>query len=270
MKAECYGYEIHKRLASQGIQIDIGRLYNVLADMLTEGLLVCRWEKSAKGPQKRVYRLSEKGKKELDKILQDAIDTVHAYHAEYLLSLPSSSKAFEDFALMVAPEVKAYYRMAFFAQGFSIVDERILAVIKGRLTGSEIYVVCPKGVNLNLNVENVIFLHGEYESIPLKEKYVDLLIIEDLPSRQNLWKAAREWYRVTKEDGRLVLIAPTTFFCTFKDPLSIGDFVEKMKLQDHGGEPGKGETLMRILGKHFRKVEKRQMLQMTCLVACKL
>jgi hypothetical protein len=235
--------------------------------MLTEGMLSCRWEKSDKGPKKRVYRLGEKGKKELDKIFRDAIDTVHEYYNEYLLSLPSCTSVFEAFARMAAPEVREQCKVAFFARNTSPIHERILAAVHSRLTTCEIYATHPKEINLNFSFENLISLNGDYDSIPLREKYVDLLIIEGLPSSQGLSKAVAEWGRVMKEKGRLVIIVPTAIFSEFKDLLSIGDFVEKMEHQTAAELPGKGETLRRILQNHFLEVEKEQMLQMTCLVA---
>jgi DNA-binding PadR family transcriptional regulator len=266
-QTECYGYEIHKRLAAQGIEIDIGRLYKVLMEMLTEGMIGCRWEKSDRGPKKRVYRLGENGGKELDKIFRGAIDTVHEYYSEYLLSLPNRTSVFEAFAKMAAPEVREQCKVAFFARNTSPIHERILAAVHSRLPACEIYATNPTKVNLNRSFENLTSLHGDYDSIPLREKYVDLLIIEGLPGSQDLSKAVAEWCRVMKEKGRLVIIVPTAIFSKFKDPLSIGDFVEKMEHQTTGEVPGKEETLMLILQNHFQEVEKKQMLQMTFLVA---
>jgi DNA-binding PadR family transcriptional regulator len=266
-QAECCGYEIHKKLEAQGVEVDIGRLYKVLTEMLTGGMLGCRWEKSSKGPDKRVYRLSENGRKELDRIFRDAIDTVHEYYSEYLLSLPSRTSVFEAFANMAAPEVGEQCKVAFFARNTSPIHEGILAAVHSRLPACEIYATHPTEVNLNRSLENLISLHGDYDSIPLREKYVDLLIIEGLPGSQGLSKAVAEWCRVMKEKARLVIIVPTAIFSEFKDPLSLGDFFEKMEHQTTGEVPGKGETLRRILQNHFREVEKKQMLQMTCLVA---
>ena len=58
---EFYGYEIHKILNSQGIKIEISRLYRVLNEMLKDKIFSSRWEKSPSGPKKRIYKLDKKG-----------------------------------------------------------------------------------------------------------------------------------------------------------------------------------------------------------------
>jgi hypothetical protein len=67
--SEFHGYEVHKKLASEDVRVELSRLYGVLNEMLREGLLEVRWERSRFGPRKRMYRIGEKGKKELDKML---------------------------------------------------------------------------------------------------------------------------------------------------------------------------------------------------------
>ena len=61
---EFHGYEAHKRLASENIEIELSRLYRILNDMLREGLLEGRWTRSQIGPRMRVYRVGEKGEEE--------------------------------------------------------------------------------------------------------------------------------------------------------------------------------------------------------------
>ncbi len=266
-KADCYGYEIHKKLAAQGIEVDIGRLYKVLTEMLTEGLVGCRWEKSGKGPEKRVYRLAEKGVKELDRLLRDAIDIIHEHYSEYLLSLPAATSVFDALARIAVPEPVEHSKIAFFAKNPSPVHQRIFASLLERIPKSEVFAVQPIGVNLNLNIKHMVSLHGDYDSIPVRDKHITLLIVEGLPHEQDLVKAAEEWHRVIQENGRLVLITPTAVFSPYKDPLSIGDFIEKIEHASGSDEIGRGETLVQILERFFQKVKKRQMLQMTLLLA---
>ncbi len=87
---EFYGYEVHKALTLQETSIGTSRLYSILDEMKEAELLYDRWEKSSSGPKKRLYCLSIEGKAERDKLLMDAIDTVHRFYLEYLLSLQSS------------------------------------------------------------------------------------------------------------------------------------------------------------------------------------
>jgi len=58
-----YGYEVKKKLAHEGIEVHLSRLYRVLNSMFKEELLETRWEKSSIGPMKRMYKLSKKGEK---------------------------------------------------------------------------------------------------------------------------------------------------------------------------------------------------------------
>ncbi len=266
--SECYGYEIHQKLAAQNKEIEIGRLYKVLKQMQTESVLECYWERSQKGPEKKMYKIAEKGKKELNEILLDAIETVHAFYGEYLLSLPNKTSIFGAFAKMVSPNAKEHCNIAYYAASPSPMHNRLIAALQSRLQPSEFYVIHPRKVNLNLTINNVISLSGDHDSIPLKERHVDLLVIEDLPNNQDPEKATKEWIRVLKEKGTLAIIAPAVIFSKFKDPLTIGDFMEKIEHQNqHFEEAANSEVIQQLLEKHFRKVLKKDMLQMTILLA---
>ena len=88
---EFYGYDLHKKLTSEVAEVEISRFYRVLIRMLNEGLLKSRWEKSSFGPRRRVYLLGEKGRKELDRILLDSIQTIHDFYADYLQNFLTAS-----------------------------------------------------------------------------------------------------------------------------------------------------------------------------------
>jgi len=88
---EFYGYDVHKKISALDVKIEISRLYRVLNEMLREGLLEGRWEKSHLGPRKRVYKLGGKGREELDNFLLDAIETVHMFYGKYLFALPADT-----------------------------------------------------------------------------------------------------------------------------------------------------------------------------------
>jgi DNA-binding PadR family transcriptional regulator len=265
--SNCYGYEIHKMLVSQGTRIDIGRLYRVLNEMLTEGLVRCRWEKSEKGPQKRVYVMADKGSQALDRLLRDAIDVIHRFYSDYLAKLPRATSIFDAFAKIATPEPVEHGIIGFLSREPSPIHEKIFASLQRRIPIDAIYAIHPAEVHLDLNLENVISMAGDYSDIPVRRNLISLLIIEGLPSSQNSHAAAEEWHRVIRENGRLLLIVPTAFFSSKVDPLSIGDFMEKMEHQNRREETVNGEDLILTLGRFFENVEKRQMLQMTLLLA---
>ncbi len=64
-----YGYGLIEKLSFFGFDdetINIGALYRTLRKMETEGLVYSDWEQSEQGPKRRVYSITDKGKKELE------------------------------------------------------------------------------------------------------------------------------------------------------------------------------------------------------------
>lgn len=69
---EAHGFEILKRLEKAGsgtLQLKEGSLYPALYRMESAGLVKATWEKGdtpRRGPRRRIYRLTSKGKKRFD------------------------------------------------------------------------------------------------------------------------------------------------------------------------------------------------------------
>ncbi len=64
-----HGYVLMEQLQQFGISLDavnISTLYRTLRHMEKEGCLESEWEEGGPGPKRRVYLISEKGKKELE------------------------------------------------------------------------------------------------------------------------------------------------------------------------------------------------------------
>ena len=64
-----HGYVLMEQLQQFGISTDalnISTLYRTLRHMEKEGCLESEWEEGGPGPKRRVYLISEKGKKELE------------------------------------------------------------------------------------------------------------------------------------------------------------------------------------------------------------
>ncbi|MBI5091365.1 MAG: helix-turn-helix transcriptional regulator [Candidatus Hydrogenedentes bacterium] len=80
---EAYGYEIMQRLNSEGkgvFAMKEGTLYPVLYRLEDKGWLATRWESEdvpRKGPRRRLYRLTAKGKKQLAKYRNEWRQFVH-------------------------------------------------------------------------------------------------------------------------------------------------------------------------------------------------
>lgn len=68
-----YGYGLIEQLAFFGFsedQLNVGSLYRTLRKMEKEELVESLWEEGGPGPKRRVYEITEIGKKELDHWIQ--------------------------------------------------------------------------------------------------------------------------------------------------------------------------------------------------------
>jgi DNA-binding PadR family transcriptional regulator len=184
--SEFYGYQVHKKLVADGITIEISRLYRVLNKMLKEGYLKSRWEKSRFGPKKRVYCFGKRGKEELEKNLSDAIRTVHEYYLQYLLDLPPKSNIFNSIGKLLTKGLKKTSNVAYVATKNSIMHEKIVNIISNKITSGKVYFIKPKSVPFNLGSNNLLFLDGAYDDIPVKDGCLDLLVVIDAPPKNFL------------------------------------------------------------------------------------
>ncbi|MGH9153610.1 MAG: PadR family transcriptional regulator [Acidimicrobiales bacterium] len=72
---ESHGYDLAPRLAELGLAPDMAALYRTLRSMDHRGELYSAWNASSRGPARRVYRLSEEGRR----LLQRALDGMEAH-----------------------------------------------------------------------------------------------------------------------------------------------------------------------------------------------
>jgi ubiquinone/menaquinone biosynthesis C-methylase UbiE len=112
--------------------------------------------------------------------------------------------------------------------------EVLIPNIQSRLPQAKIFLVKPVQLELDLNLDNLFFLDGFYNDIPLKNDYADCMIVIDLPKKEYLERALKEWHRVLKSNGKLAILTPSILLEKYEDPLSIGDFIEK-----HNTKPSK-------------------------------
>lgn len=268
---EFYGYDFHKELEAEKVKVGISRLYRVLTGMLRDGLLEGRWEKGQLGPRKRVYRLSNKGRKEREKILLAAIDTVHGFYSEYLLNLPGETNVLSRISKLTLSDVDREGEIVFISAEYSVMHEKILSVLHGEVPESKIYFVKPASLTVDSDLVNLWLLNGTYDSIPLRDNYVNLLIVVDIPKKDSVEKSLREWRRVLKQHGTLAIITPTILIHEYNDPLSIGNFIEKYEHKAlEKGEYVEAKALELQLRKFFHKVEEKQIVDMTIILASEL
>jgi PadR family transcriptional regulator PadR len=265
---EIYGYDIQKKLASEGTNIEIGRLYRVLGKMLQDGLLEVRWEKSSLGPQKKLYKLGKGGKEELDQVFMNAIIAVHRAYGEYLLSLPPEKDVFQAFSEAIVQGKTGKCNFALVAEASSPMYHRLLSGIRTKLPDSRIFVVKPKLTSLKIELEDTTIVEGNLVNVPLRDKFVDLLLATNMPTNENMENASREWRRVIKDSGRVAFLSPIVLFGRDKDPLTIGDFMEQWEHQIYENrEPGEGEILLNTLRENFQKITEKNIVHMRLILA---
>jgi DNA-binding PadR family transcriptional regulator len=64
-----YGYGLIEQLSQFGFsepELNVSSLYRTLRKMENEGLVTSLWEEGGQGPKRRVYKIKENGKKELE------------------------------------------------------------------------------------------------------------------------------------------------------------------------------------------------------------
>ena len=268
---EFHGYEVDKRLKRQGVEVELGRLYKVLNEMLREGLLESHWHKSQLGPKKRVYQLGGKGKEKLEKILAEAIEIVHVSYGEYLLGLPSETSVFDRIAQSVSRGWNDRGNVVLVTPVYSAIIEKVLQSICRRTTLGNVYLVKPKSVEADIHLDNLSVLDGDLGNIPLKEGHADLEVIIYIPKKDSIRAAMGEWRRVLKEGGTLAILVPTTLVTKPSDPMTIGDFVERYEReQQEAEEYADRKTIQAMLRDLFRKVEERQVVHITLFKALKM
>jgi PadR family transcriptional regulator PadR len=79
---ESYAFEIVRTLSAQGLLTSEGTIYPLLARLRRDGLVATTWRESNAGPPRRYYRITEDGRKALDRFvtdwtrLRDAVDAL--------------------------------------------------------------------------------------------------------------------------------------------------------------------------------------------------
>jgi PadR family transcriptional regulator PadR len=165
---ELYGYDIKKNLAIQGIEVDLSRLYVVLNNMKKEGLLQERWEKSRHGPRKKMYSVTEKGREKRTDILLEAIETVHSFYSDYLLSLLPEINVFGDIIGLITKQMEDNSNIAYLTPNFFNVHKLILGFIQRKNPNGKTFVVKPRKLDIVTNLTNLSILDGSYNDLPFK------------------------------------------------------------------------------------------------------
>ncbi len=88
-EGETHGYELIEKLKNIGVKYEtyeFGYVYKTLRNMEKEGFLSSRWNVKEKGAAKRIYRITDKGKKNLDEwaqVLSNIRDSLNSFLDAY-------------------------------------------------------------------------------------------------------------------------------------------------------------------------------------------
>jgi PadR family transcriptional regulator PadR len=222
---EMHGYEVQKQLTSKGLRPNISYLYRVLAEMEREGYLEKRQMKSTFGPEKKVYRLGQKGSAELDQELKNAVKIIHKKYFEYLGKLPPEKSAIRKLQRLLDAQVGGDHKILVVAP--RIFYDWMISSLCSKFKEGKIYLIKPPSVKVNIESANLSILDATAENILLKDNFVDAVRVHGEP--KNIHKVVEEFHRVFRKDGSLALIVPYARPQKDDYPLTMGEFVEKVE-----------------------------------------
>lgn len=259
---EFYGYNIHKKLKSLGYDIELTRLYRVLSEMLKEELLMAQWVKSPSGPRRRMYSVGKKGQFELDQILKEAIGVVHEFYSEYLRKV--APNVINDIVRFMTRGLKGKAITIYVVAEPTVMHVHLLKSLRSRLPEGLIYFIKPEEMAFDVEIDNLSVLNGSFQNIPLKQDFANLLIVPSLAGVQSFERAVGEWHRLLKSKGKLILGIPTALIQDYKEPLLIGQFIEK--IEHHGLNKNKRigkKNLEATLSHYFDRIDHEHIVHMT-------
>lgn len=70
-----YGYELQRELTERQVAPDPSALYRTLRKLEQDGLVESRWMRAVSGPRRRFYRLTRRGRRQLDGIASVIVAT---------------------------------------------------------------------------------------------------------------------------------------------------------------------------------------------------
>ena len=265
---DMYGYQVINKIEIDGEKIEPPRIYVILKELFNEGLLQDRWERSGTGPSRRIYSLSEKGRAVLEANLLQSISVVRKKYVEYLMGLHPQIDMSGDITNRLVDGIEGNKKIGVFTNHDDIMTKEMVSKIQRKIPEGRVYLIKPRSVEIITNYENVDILSGSYEDIPLKDDFVDILVLNDLPEEEQVRAAIQEWHRVLSPGGALGIVTPTVLVKDRADPISIGDYIARL---EHGVQ-GKSnyideEYLKKELRSYFRDVEGHSIVDLSLISA---
>lgn len=265
---EFYGYEIHKILESQGIKIEISRLYRLLNEMLSNDWFTSQWIKSQSGPRKRMYKLGRVGERKRQEILLEAIDIIHKFYGDYLRKLPSELNVFNKIVNFSTRGLLENSKIGFVTESRTKMVNVIIKEFNLKVPSSKFYLITKDSINDDFKFDNLLKVDGTYDSIPLKNSYLDLLVVVGIPLKELFLSSIKEWSRLMQKRSKLILISPTVLISDYKDPKNIGQFFEEYEHYKANKTEKIGLDFMKHeINKLFGKVQEKNIIHLTLLKA---
>jgi ubiquinone/menaquinone biosynthesis C-methylase UbiE len=123
-------------------------------------------------------------------------------------------------------------------------------------------------MQIELNLDRLLFMKGSYDNIPMKDNYFDLLLTIGFPKRNKLKAMLQEAHRVIKHNGTLAILTPTALIRKHMDPMTIGDFVEKFEHEaTERSERIDNKLLQGLLKDYFKQIEERKIIHVSLFLA---
>ncbi|MFW9890252.1 MAG: PadR family transcriptional regulator [Candidatus Thorarchaeota archaeon] len=261
-----YGYEAHKELEANGIKIGIGRLYSILGEMLTEGILLDEWKRSQSGPRKRVYWLSDRGHELRKHILSEAIEIVHKFYIEYLDDLPSEVSPLIELADLIMTIFQDKGILLFIAPEFTAAVKELSSLLAERIQVGRSFLVLPSRAVGDITANDWQVVEGAYNKIPLKESSVNLILVVGYRPEYSEKRTLQEWVRLLRKDGSIAIATPSVLVEERDSPMTIDAFIEKHEHETmHLTVDWNGFKSM--LGEAFKRVRQKSMASVTTLLA---
>jgi hypothetical protein len=209
-----------------------------------------------------MYSVGKKGETELHQILIEAIDVVHEFYSEYLRKI--APQVLNDLVQFMTNGLKGAALIVYIVSEPTVMHKFLLKSIRHKLPESVIYFIKPETMSFDEEFSNLSLLNGSFQMIPLKQDFADLLIAPNLSGVHNLEDAVQEWHRLLKNTGKLVIGIPSVLIQQYKDPLKIGQYMEKIEHQSIKTKVQFDQDyLEKILGRYFNEIEHTHVVHLT-------
>lgn len=275
LEREVYGYEISKELSMKGVKLRPNYVYTILNEMEKRGLLKGKWVKNPTGPRRHFYSLSEKGEEEFRRMIKEALNLLMGAYIRFNLTIQDFSgfiRMAEGFATALGAPVPTTEKIRFvlvIPYYDPLICYPFIYNICEFFPNSSIYIVKPPELKIYEQGPNLTLLDGWRHDIPLKDDFADFLMVMGFPKRISEHEAIREWARVLKDVGHII-IQVSNVMIEEKAPRYplFSEFVAKLYYDVYDEDRTISiERVKRLLLRYFNEVKDMEALDATLFYA---